>query len=246
MTRPSAGLIFRSAARSHAGARRTLNEDRVLHNDSAGIWAIADGMGGHSAGDVAATRVISELERIDHGASGYAYLDDVVAAVSAANAAIFEEQPLRDGQASGATLVALLAHERHYACLWAGDSRAYRLSGGGLTPITRDHSVVQQLIDSGDLAESSRRVHPNAHVITRAIGVGPSVELDRVFAPIVAGDVFLVCSDGLTGCVDDDELTAALVGRDIDAAADRLLETALSRGARDNVSLIVIHALDAC
>jgi serine/threonine protein phosphatase PrpC len=243
MARPTPPLTFQSASRSHAGARRMLNEDRVLDRDGARLWAIADGMGGHSAGDVAAARVIAALEGIDHGASGYAYLDDILAAVSSANAAIHGEQTLRGGQTSGATLVALVAHEGHYACLWAGDSRAYRLNGGALAQITHDHSLVQQLIDSGAIEEAARKQHPNAHVITRAIGVGAKVELDRAFAPIAAGDTFLLCSDGLTACVDDDELSLLLAEADPQDAADRLLATALARGARDNVSLIVIRAL---
>jgi serine/threonine-protein phosphatase Stp1 len=242
IARPLPGLTFQSASRSHAGARRSLNEDRVLDRDGARLWAIADGMGGHSAGDVAAARVVAALEGIDHGASGFAYLDDILAAASDANAAIFGEQSLRGGQLSGATLVALVAHDGHYACLWAGDSRAYRFRDGTLTPITRDHSLVQQLIDTGALDEASRKQHPNAHMITRAIGVAPDIELERRFAPIMAGDVFLLCSDGLTACLDDHELASLLAGADPNAAADRLLATALDRGARDNVSLIVIQA----
>jgi serine/threonine protein phosphatase PrpC len=239
------GLVFQSVSRTHAGTRRALNEDRLLEHGQAGLWAIADGMGGHANGEVAAARVIAALETVDHGASGFAYLDDLIAAVSAANAAIFEERAQTGAPMSGATLVALLAHEGHYACLWAGDSRAYRFSGGELAPITRDHSLVQQLIDTGALAEASRKQHPSAHVITRAIGVDARIELDRRFAPIAQGDIFLLCSDGLTGCLDDGELAAILAGPDLDAAADRLLATALERGARDNVSLILVRAAAA-
>ncbi len=232
-------LTFCSVARTHAGTRRTVNEDRLLDRADNGLWAIADGMGGHSAGDVAASTVIESMAAIDHGASGYAYLADIVAAVEAANARIFAGRTA--GGASGSTLVALLAHEGHYACLWAGDSRAYLLRDGRLSPITRDHSLVQQLVDQGDVDESHRRQHPNAHVITRAVGVDAHVELDRQFAPFAPGDVFLLCSDGLTACLDDAELAAALTG-DLDAAADHLLETALRRQALDNVSLIVVRA----
>ncbi len=238
----AAGLRFLSVSRTHAGTRRALNEDRLLEHGEAGLWAIADGMGGHAGGDIAADRVIAALETVDHGASGYAYLDDLVAAVGAANAAIVDERTLRGGPLSGATLVALLAHEGHYACLWAGDSRAYRLSDGVLSPITRDHSIVQQLIDTGALSEGARRQHPSAHVITRAVGVDARLELDRRFAPIGEGDLFLLCSDGLTGCLEDGELAAILTDRDLEAAADCLLATALERGARDNVSLILVRA----
>jgi serine/threonine protein phosphatase PrpC len=239
------GLVFQSAARTHAGARRSLNEDRVLDRAGEGLWAIADGMGGHANGDIAATRVIAALETVDHGTSGFAYLDDLIAAVADANAAIYDQRLASGGPLSGATLVALLAHQGHYACLWAGDSRAYRFSGGMLAPITRDHSVVQQLIDNGVLPEELRKDHPSAHVITRAVGVDAQIELDRRFAPIEAGDLFLLCSDGLTACLDDGELAPILSGADLEAAADRLLAIALERGARDNVSLILVRAVAA-
>jgi serine/threonine protein phosphatase PrpC len=238
----SPDLVFRSAARTHAGTRRTVNEDRVLDRTDKGLWAIADGMGGHRAGDVAASTVVDAMSAIEHGPSGYAYLADIVAAVEKANAAIFAGLAAEGAGASGSTLVALIAHEGHYACLWAGDSRAYLFRDGVLAPITRDHSLVQQLVDRGDVPESRRRQHPNAHIITRAVGVDAQVELDRQFAAIAAGDIFLLCSDGLTACLDDAEMARALAGGDLQAAADHLLQTALSRQALDNVSLILVRA----
>jgi serine/threonine protein phosphatase PrpC len=238
----SPGLVFRSAARTHAGTRRTVNEDRVLDRTSKGLWAIADGMGGHQAGDVAASTVVEAMAAIDHGPSGYAYLGDIIAAVEQANAAIFTGRAAEGAGASGSTLVALIAHEGHYACLWAGDSRAYLFRDGALAAITRDHSLVQQLVDQGDVPEERRRQHPNAHIITRAVGVDARVELDRQFAAIAPGDVFLLCSDGLTACLDDAEMASALAGADLDVAADALLQTALGRQALDNVSLILVRA----
>jgi serine/threonine protein phosphatase PrpC len=238
----SPDLVFRSAARTHAGARRTVNEDRVLDRTGKGLWAIADGMGGHQAGDVAAATVVEAMAGVEHGASGYAYLGDIIAAVEQANAAIFTGRAAEGAGASGSTLVALIAHEGHYACLWAGDSRAYLFRDGALAAITRDHSLVQQLVDQGDVPESRRRQHPNAHIITRAVGVDAQVELDRQFAAIAPGDIFLLCSDGLTACLDDDEMARALAGGDLDAAADHLLQSALSRQALDNVSLILVQA----
>lgn len=238
----SPDLVFRSAARTHAGTRRTVNEDRVLDRTDKGLWAIADGMGGHRAGDVAASTVVDAMSAIEHGPSGYTYLADIVAAVEKANAAIFTGLAAEGAGASGSTLVALIAHEGHYACLWAGDSRAYLFRDGVLAPITRDHSLVQQLVDRGDVPESRRRQHPNAHIITRAVGVDAQVELDRQFAAIAAGDIFLLCSDGLTACLDDAEMARALAGGDLQAAADHLLQTALNRHALDNVSLILVRA----
>lgn len=238
-TRPSEWR-FASAALSHAGTSRTVNEDRVLDRAAAGLWAVADGMGGHRAGDVAATRLIAALAAVERAGSGYAFLSDVLKAIAAANAALYAGQSAGGG-ASGSTLVALLVHEGHYACLWAGDSRAYLYRQGRLHAITRDHSIVQRLVDDGTLAESERRTHAHAHVITRAIGAKPLVEIEQGFAPVRDGDLFLLCSDGLTACLDDREI-AAILGDAPAEAADRLLAAALARQPQDNVSLIVIEA----
>lgn len=231
---------FSSVARSHLGRRRSINEDRVLAEPDTGLWAIADGMGGLHAGDLAASRVIEALAEDQRGASGYARLTSLLRRLEALNSLIFTESS--DGLASGSTVVALLVHEGHYACLWAGDSRAYRLRRDVLTPISRDHSVVQGLVDAGELTEAERRDHPAAHIITRAVGAGAVLEIEQRFAPIDAQDVFLLCSDGLTSCVDDEELKGILSQNDLVTAADELLALALARDAPDNVSLILIRA----
>jgi serine/threonine protein phosphatase PrpC len=108
---------------------------------------------------------------------------------------------------------------------------------------SRDHSLVQSLVDGGDVAEADRRNHPNAHVITRAVGAGPALELDRCFTSMRADDIFLLCSDGLTACFEDDEL-AGLLEDDLDVVADVLLAQSLARGAPDNISFVLIQALD--
>ncbi|TVV71705.1 PP2C family protein-serine/threonine phosphatase [Sphingomonas solaris] len=230
---------FTSTALSHPGCRRTVNEDRLLDRAGAGLWAIADGMGGHRAGDVAAARTIASLEEVERGDSGFVFLSDALARIEAANAALYGA-----GQAggTGSTLVALLVHGGHYACLWAGDSRAYLYRAGRLLAVTRDHSLVQQLVDQGALTEEERHRHPQAHVITRAVGARPNVEIDRRFAPIMAGDIFLLCSDGLTACLADDEIAGVLATHSPPEAAQVLLATALARCAQDNVSLIVVAA----
>ena len=233
-------LRFRSVSRSHAGRRRTVNEDRLLERGAQTLWAVADGMGGHQAGDVAASRLIEALSQVEHGASGYACIADIEGEVRRVNAELFAEQAA-SGATSGSTVVTLLAHEGHYACLWAGDSRAYHLRDGAVSAITRDHSVVQELVDGGALPEARRKSHPSAHVITRAVGSAPSIDLDRRFAPIQTGDLFVLCSDGLTACVTEDEL-AGIDRHDLAASADWLLTTTLARQAPDNVSFILIAA----
>ena len=225
----------RSVSRTHPGRRRSVNEDRVLERPQNGFWAIADGMGGHSRGDVAATRLVEALGAVRHGDSGFSRVADVAAAVERVNAELYDEAQ----GAMGATLVALLLHEGHCACLWAGDSRAYRLRDGALQPLTRDHSHVQELIDAGALSESARRGHPHAHLITRAVGAGSQIQLERRFDEVRPDDVFLLCSDGLTTCLDPSALMDLLDPSDLDGSADALLSEALDQGASDNVSLIL-------
>jgi serine/threonine protein phosphatase PrpC len=232
-------LRLRSTHRTHAGARRAVNEDRVLDRAEAGLWAVADGVGGHQRGDVAANQVIDALMALETAGSGYSRMVDAERALQAVNANLFADSR---GQ-SGATVVVLLAHEDHFACLWAGDSRAYLLRDRHLTAISYDHSLVQALVDGGEVAEADRRDHPSVHIITRAVGAGPTLNLDRRFAAMRQGDIFLLCSDGLTICFQDDELAGRLDG-DLDAVADVLLAQALARGAPDNVSFVLIEATE--
>lgn len=242
---PADGFRFTSVAKTHAGARRSVNEDRILDRPQDGFWAVADGMGGHLAGDVAADRLVAALAAVEHGASGYACLADIVRQVEKVNEDLFRGDGGAAPATSGSTLVALLAHEGHYACLWAGDSRAYLWRGGRLTAITRDHSIIQELVDRGVVAEADRRGHPSANLVTRAVGADLKVQLDRRFAPLVEGDVFLLCSDGLTGCLDEGEIASTLQAADLDRAAELLIEAALQRRAPDNVSLILVSARQA-
>ncbi|MHB8284261.1 MAG: PP2C family protein-serine/threonine phosphatase [Caulobacteraceae bacterium] len=239
------GFDFESVALSDVGKIRTVNEDRVLDHASCGLWAVADGMGGHSAGDVAATRMIEALARVEHASSGYARLSDIVAGVEQVNAQLFGDRLGHNRAPSGTTVVALLVHDEHYACVWAGDSRAYLIRDGAISLITHDHSLVQDLVDQGLLAEDRRRFHPQAHIINRAVGSASTIELDRRFGVVAAGDIFLLCSDGLTACVEDHELAAAFHRDDLAGAAEALMATALDRQAADNISFVVVRAKPA-
>ena len=201
---------FASVALSHAGAGRKLNEDRLLDRAAAGLWAVADGMGGHRAGDVAAARVIGRAgggRARRHRATPFS--SDVLGAIERVNAALYARQ-LAGGEASGSTLVALLVHEGHYACLWAGDSRAYLYRDGRLD---RDHARPQHRPAPRRRWRRWRRANgaatPSAHVITRAIGADPAGR-DRAAVRRRSrdGDIFLLCSDGLTACLDDREIAA--------------------------------------
>lgn len=234
-------MRFESVARTHVGCRRKLNEDAVLSRP--GLWAIADGMGGHDSGEVASALVVSLLD----AAAGQATLGERLGAAGAAihdaNMRLYKMAGGEDGRTIGTTVVAIATDSRKFACLWAGDSRAYRVHAGRLEQLTRDHSLVQSLVDSGDLSPEAAVNHPNANVITRAVGSEATLELDEVEGPVALGDTFLLASDGLTRLLSPGELLAGLQTQDIAAQADRFLEMCLARGAPDNVSLVIVRAL---
>jgi serine/threonine protein phosphatase PrpC len=238
------GLRFRSAARTDAGAVRTHNEDAFLDRPEARLWAVADGMGGHQDGAAASRLVTEALSDLGGFSSGYAFLTGVSEAIAGANRALVARAAeFSEGGVTGATVVALLVEEAHAACVWAGDSRAYHLDSAGLHRLTRDHSLLQELVDSGALSVEAAAIDRRGNIVTRAVGAAAELELDRAFAAVAPGDRFLLCSDGLTGMVSDEEIAEALKASDPDASADLLLALALGRGATDNVTLVVIEAL---
>ncbi len=237
-----AGLDFETAERSHTGRVRKLNEDRVLARPDLGLWAVADGMGGHQAGDLASRMVVDALNDTDSLGSGYAFLDNVQEGIQRVNRALVAHARLSGGgTVIGSTVVALLAYAGHFACLWAGDSRAYLLRKGQFEQITRDHSMVQEMIDSGALTRADARGFGRSNVITRAVGVNDRLALDVSTGPILPGDIFLLCSDGLTTMMEDSEIAAIIAAQSTEDAADALLALTLDRGAKDNVSLVIIN-----
>ena len=236
-------LRFASAGRTDVGKVRALNEDRFVDRPQIALWAVADGMGGHQAGEVASGMLYDALMAVETFGSGYAFLDNVQDAIERVNRALVSHAAISaPGTVIGSTIVVLIAYQGHYACLWAGDSRAYLLRGGHLEQITRDHSMVQEMIDSGALARRDAKSFGRSNVITRAVGVNDRLALDLHQGPIAGGDTFLLCSDGLTNMVDDHEIAAVLAESDIATAADVLIDMTLARGAKDNVTVVVVRA----
>lgn len=232
---------WNSVVRSHVGCVRTINEDRALARSDLALWAVADGMGGHDAGDRAAQMIVDSLGEADGTRSGWGLLDDIRLRLFEANAGLVTRGRMT-GRTSGATVVVLVARQGRCAWLWAGDSRGYRLRNGVLTRVTRDHSYVQELIDGGLLAPAEAKGHPRSHVITRAVGADETLEVELRHDLIQPGDRLLLCSDGLTGMLDDDEIAAILIGRSVEDAADQLIAAALAIGARDNVTVVLVEA----
>jgi serine/threonine protein phosphatase PrpC len=231
-----------SAARTHIGVVRALNEDAYLDSARIGLWAVADGMGGHQAGDVASQATIEALAAIPAAASGYALLGAVQAALQQTNRRLLAEASLiGPGAIIGSTVVVLLIRDGHFACLWAGDSRAYRWRDRGLEVVTHDHSVAQEMIDRGEITPADARSHAHANLITRALGVAEPLQPDLINGAIEPGDVFLLCSDGLTGAVPDEEIAEILAAHPLDSAADALVARALEHGAKDNLTLVLVQ-----
>ena len=232
---------FDQVAKTHVGCRRKLNEDALLASPDRGLWAIADGMGGHDAGEVASAMVVEALSKCISGSLA----QEALASVRDVNARLVEMARTGfDGRTIGSTVVGLVADAHGFTCFWAGDSRAYRVRDGAIARLTRDHSLVQDLVDAGMIDEAAADAHPNANVITRAVGASDQLQLETVTGDVRSGDLFLLASDGLIRLLDDDELLAGVQGGDLEGDAERLLQMTLDRDAPDNVSLILVRATD--
>lgn len=233
---------FETVARTHVGCRRKVNEDALLARPDLGLWAVADGMGGHHAGDVASALVIEQLASSSPGLRLMERIEEARRRMQAANGRLIALARAEDAQRTiGSTVAALLLGDGGFACLWAGDSRGYRARGGALSQLTRDHSLVQELVDLGEITAAEARDHPNANVITRAVGANPGLEIDVVQGEVRVGDVFLLASDGLTRLASEEDLLNALEASDLEAAAERLVDLCLQRGAPDNLSFIMLR-----
>ncbi|MEM6421678.1 MAG: protein phosphatase 2C domain-containing protein, partial [Pseudomonadota bacterium] len=169
----------RHSARTHRGLVREINEDAVLARPDIGVWVVSDGMGGHVGGDLASQAVIEAVAALPSDLEPAAVMQAARAAVHAAHTTIVEEAARQGNVTIGATVVLLVLAEEHFACLWAGDSRLYRLRDGMLVMISVDHSVVGELVEAGRLTWAEAEKHPAANQITRAVGIGETLELDK-------------------------------------------------------------------
>ena len=238
-------MILRAAAGTNVGRRRRINEDRYAIAPELGLFLVADGMGGHTAGQVAselaaqaALRAVGTLQD-----AAVSLAEKLRFAVSSANRAIFEaarERPELAGM--GTTLVAVLAHDGRVALAHVGDSRAYLVRGGRIRQLTDDHSVVGELLRRREISADAAREHPHRHVLTRALGVRAGVEPDLAELSPAAGDVFTLCSDGLTTHVRDEEIAERLAAHAVpEAGVDALIELANSRGGEDNITVVFLR-----
>lgn len=218
---------------SHRGAVRLENQDCLISRPELGIYAVADGAGGHDNGRLAAETVIEAIADIAAPLAAQDLLNEARRRLATAHAR------LADSGNSASTVAVLMLDGRYFLCLWAGDSRIYIWRQGELLQLTRDHSLVQEMIEAGTLKPHQARTHPSSNVITQAVGAGSGdLQLEKRTGEMSPGDRFLLCTDGLNKTLDDDEISQ-LVGGGGDVAAV-MLDNALRRRARDNVSLIVV------
>lgn len=241
-------MYFAVAAGTDVGRVRKGNEDNFFAdaNDHRGLFIVADGMGGHAAGEVAsqmAVEVVSaDLDRLNDLESADA-LESVSMALRHANRAVFERSSSeRDKMGMGSTASVLLLSDDRFIIGHLGDSRIYRLRGTEFTQLTRDHSVVQEQIDAGLITRDEARRHRQSNVITRCVGMGWDVEPDVVDGEVQQGDTFLLASDGLTGMVEDWRLQQLLSSRVPPARiVDALIAEANARGGVDNITVVIVR-----
>jgi serine/threonine protein phosphatase PrpC len=237
MTSPP--LRVESGAKTHEGKVRQRNEDSFFALERHGLWAVADGMGGHEGGDWASAKIVEELEQIRFPKSFEDACSSIANAIHSANMLIYR-QSLRRGKQMGSTVVALYVEGRRFVVFWCGDSRAYLLRDGTLHRVSKDHSQVQEMIDRGLIDAKDAEGHPMGHVLARAVGVREALELESVQDEVQPGDVFLLCSDGLHGYVAETEIARLLARGTPDQAADQLVSLTLDNGAPDNVTVIAV------
>ncbi|TAA48082.1 PP2C family protein-serine/threonine phosphatase [Corallincola spongiicola] len=235
-----------SFSQTHQGKVRDHNEDACFDNPEAGVWVVADGMGGHEAGEVASRIVIDCVEMaVKDLTAEQLSIDKLRTALEQANEQILRHSASHlSGKTIGATVVLLFIQDGYFHCLWAGDSRLYLKREGRLLQKSRDHSQVMDMVSEGLLLASEAESHPLANVITRAVGVHSELALDQVSGVLLSGDQFLLCSDGLNKELSDEEIASCFAADSLTNAGMAMLHTALVKGASDNVTIALVRATE--
>ena len=237
------GAAFESYGVSHKGCVRDHNEDSYLVEPQIGLWVVADGMGGHEAGEVASASIVEHLATIGIASSAPDLRARFEDRLNRAHAEIRRISRSR-GVTIGSTVAALLAMDGRFACLWSGDSRVYLVRDAAISQISRDHTEVQELLDSGAISAAEAENWPRRNVITRAIGVNDEIAIDFQQGETLAGDIFILSTDGLTAHVSDAEIAAAVLSAAPQAACEKLLAMVLERGGTDNVTIVLVKIRD--
>ncbi|MDQ7016048.1 MAG: protein phosphatase 2C domain-containing protein [Gammaproteobacteria bacterium] len=236
------GLYWNSAAITHMGKVRNNNEDAYLQRPEVGLWVVADGMGGHAYGELASQWIVESLQSLEPPLGFGAYVREVKRALLGVNERLLAEAQRRGQTTIGSTVVVLVAWRQHCVYLWAGDSRAYLLRNKRLRSLTWDHGPLEEFVARGLVSREESDSYVDSNAITRAVGASKRLELDCHIQAVCRGDVFLLCSDGLYREVENAEIEALLNQGSPQESAEALVTLALSRGARDNVTVVVAAA----
>ena len=232
-----------SAAATHVGRRRQINEDALLDRPDAGMWAVADGMGGHHAGDVASTSIITALSDVTPSDRLSSYVNSVEDRLFGVNQRLQSMAKERNENCTiGSTIITMLTTGGHNAFLWAGDSRAYLFRDNLLSQLTSDHSQVEELVQRNLLSPEEAESHPASNIITRAIGAAPELFVGININETKPGDTYLLCSDGLYKHLNNDDMENILGQENVHAIVHSLIDLTLERGASDNVTVVVTRA----
>jgi protein phosphatase len=240
----SSPFRWTSASRSHPGRVRRDNEDACLDQPEQGLWAVADGMGGHTLGDFASGLAVQGLMDLPAAEDLEQRISAAMERLQEVNRRLRDEALRRDVPLIGTTIAALLTTGSLCSCLWAGDSRIYLYRAGRLRQLTRDHNHLEaarlrHVSSSDDTLEL-----PRANFITRALGAEDTLHIDRMTVEVLDGDIFLLCTDGLSNEVTELSIEQALLPGICSLACDALVDTALDREARDNITAVVVRAED--
>lgn len=240
----SGGKSFRwtSASRSDVGNERQVNEDSCLELPARGLWMVADGMGGHAAGDIASQMLVTKLREVDSHDKLSEFVDEVEDKVFAANLRLHHMSlEGEEAKVMGTTLAALLAFKSYVVCMWVGDSRVYRLREGELLKqVTTDHSEVEEMIAQGVLDKTEALDHPAANVVTRAVGGLKTVYVDLELDELENNDRYLICSDGLFKDLSEEEIEELMGQGTCADACHALIDTVLERECADNVTAVIV------
>lgn len=233
-------MTIRHNAVTHVGKVRKVNEDSILALSDQNIWVVADGMGGYAGGDFASQTIVDAIAMLPLDLEPAERMFALRHTILEAHQIILDEIKARGGGTIGAAVVALMISGQHLVCFWAGDCRLYRLRDGKIELLTSDHSLVAEFVHAGQMTWDEAEHHPQSNAITRAVGVGEVLELDKIRGTLEAGDRFLLCSDGLNKYAGFQELRRAIEGAPIETVSENLLKIALDGGGADNISIIVV------
>lgn len=234
-------LSWSSFGLTNTGKVRKHNEDSFLERSEIGLWAVADGMGGHDKGDIASQMIINALKKIHEGTTLPRYIDDIEDRLMEVNQKLLTKAQSTSRQMTiGSTVVIMLAYQQYCTYIWAGDSRLYRFRNGRLLQITTDHSQVEFYVAQGIISREEALIHPHGNMITRAVGAMDELHLDMDIQRMEVGDRYLLCSDGLTKHISDLELQRIMQGYNAENTCKELINQTLARGATDNVTAVVV------